>query len=118
MSDIQPFLVLAGLAEAVTQVIIQIIEGIQKKVADWWKMPLACLIAGILLYAAGLNLFLLVGVPLRIGGEFSLIFAAILGGVLVGRWGGAVNDILDVVRGFSDKTKAEAQTAEAEAEKA
>ena len=102
----EAFLVLAGLSEAITQVVVQVIEGIQKKSVDWWKMPLAALFAALLLYVTGLNVFLLLGVPLRISGELQLVFASICGGLLVGRWGAAVNDLLDALRGVSDQIKA------------
>jgi hypothetical protein len=109
----QEFLVLAGLSEAVTQVVIQIVEGIQKKSEDWWKMPVACLFAAVLLYATTLNIFFIMGVPLRIGGELQVAFSSFFGGVLVGRWGSALNDVLDGIRGISDKAKAEGDKATA-----
>ena len=116
MDELLTFVVLAGLAEAATQVLIQLIEGIKKHEEGWWKLPVSCVVAALLLFASGLNIFTLMNVPLRIGGEFALAFAALLGGVLVGRYGAAIHDILKGIQGVSNKAQADAVVAVSKAE--
>jgi len=88
---------LVTLVSSIAEVLYAMLKGLGRPVNDEWKMPMAVVLASVILYATKMNILASVGVPGEFVGTLGPVLTAIVGGMLVGRLAAPVHDALKYV---------------------